>query len=53
MMAINDALTSEGMIFQKKKFRKEVFYVDLIDLMDEVCTIMPLQIGSGLLQARV
>jgi len=38
MMAVNDALILEGAIFQmiRKHFRKEPFYVDLIDLMHEV-----------------
>jgi farnesyl diphosphate synthase len=43
MMAVNDALILEGAIFQmiRKHFRKEPFYVDLIDLMHEVRTITP------------
>ena len=38
LMAINDALILEGAIFQmiRKHFRKEPFYVDLLDLMHEV-----------------
>jgi len=43
MMAVNDALILEGAIFQmiRKHFRKEPFYVDLIDLMHEVRTLTP------------
>jgi geranylgeranyl pyrophosphate synthase len=38
LMAVNDALLLEGAIFQmlRKHFRKEPFYVDLVDLMHEV-----------------
>ena len=38
-MAVNDALLLEGAIFQmiRQHFRKEPFYVDLLDLMHEVC----------------
>jgi len=38
LMAVNDALILEGAIFQmiRKHFRKEPFYVDLIDLLHEV-----------------
>ncbi|KAI0296759.1 farnesyl diphosphate synthase [Multifurca ochricompacta] len=38
LMAVNDALILEGAIFQmiRKHFRKEPYYVDLIDLMHEV-----------------
>ena len=48
MMAINDALILEGAIFQmlRKHFRKEPFYVDLIDLMHEVRTVTPLETKS-------
>jgi len=48
MMAINDALILEGAIFQmiRKHFRKELFYVDLIDLLHEVRTITPLETKS-------
>jgi len=37
-MAVNDALILEGAIFQmiRKHFRKESFYVDIIDLLHEV-----------------
>ena len=40
MMAVNDALILEGAIFQmiRKHFRREPFYVDLIDLLHEVHT---------------
>ena len=50
MMAVNDALILEGAIFQmiRKHFRKEPFYVDLIDLMHEVRTITPLVTKSPL-----
>jgi len=48
MMAVNDALILEGAVFQmiRKNFRKEPFYVDLIDLFHEVCTITPLEMKS-------
>ncbi|KAH9983241.1 farnesyl diphosphate synthase [Russula compacta] len=38
LMAVNDSLILEGAIFQmiRKHFRKESYYVDLIDLMHEV-----------------
>jgi farnesyl diphosphate synthase len=38
LMAVNDALLLEGAIFQmiRKHFRKDPFYVDLLDLMHEV-----------------
>jgi len=38
LMAVNDALILEGAIFQmiRKHFRKEPYYVDLLDLMHEV-----------------
>jgi hypothetical protein len=37
-MAVNDALLLEGAIFQMihKRFRKEPFYFDLLDLMHEI-----------------
>jgi farnesyl diphosphate synthase len=43
LMAINDSLILEGAIFQmiRKHFRKDPFYVDLIDLMHEVCHPFP------------
>jgi len=48
MMAVNDALILEGAIFQMicKHFRKEPFYVDLIDFLHEVRTITPLEMKS-------
>lgn len=41
LMAVNDALILEGAIFQmiRKHFRKDPFYVDLLDLMHEVQSI--------------
>lgn len=38
LMAVNDALILEGAIFQmiRKHFRKESFYVDIVDLLHEV-----------------
>jgi farnesyl diphosphate synthase len=38
LMAVNDALLLEGAIFQmiRKHFRKDPYYVDLLDLMHEV-----------------
>ena len=38
LMAVNDSLILEGAIFQmiRKHFRKESYYVDLIDLLHEV-----------------
>jgi farnesyl diphosphate synthase len=40
-MAVNDALLLEGAIFQmiRKHFRKDSYYVDLLDLMHEVQSI--------------
>ena len=48
MMAVNDALILEGAIFQmiRKHFKRDPFYVDLIDLLHEVCTITPLEMKS-------
>jgi farnesyl diphosphate synthase len=41
LMAVNDACILESAIFQmlRKYFRDEPFYVDLIDLMHNVCRI--------------
>ncbi|KAH9059401.1 isoprenoid synthase domain-containing protein [Lactarius deliciosus] len=42
-MAINDALVMEGAIFQmiRKHFRTEPFYVDMLDLLQEGCHVIP------------
>ena len=43
LRAINDVLVMEGAVFQiiRKRFRTEPFYVDLIDLLREVCHAHP------------
>ena len=47
LRAINDVLVMEGAVFQiiRKRFRTEPFYVDLIDLLREVCHVHPFSIS--------
>jgi farnesyl diphosphate synthase len=41
--AVNDVLLMEGAVFQiiRRRFRTEPFYIDLNDLMREVCHVCP------------